>query len=261
MKIGVFDSGIGGMTVLKELIKTFPNENFVYYGDTANVPYGTKSSSQIRNLCQEAACSLKTKNLDVLVIACNTASAIALDVFKKILFPLPVFGVVEPGVSAVVEQFQKLPFDPQRRILILGTKATIKSQIYSLEIRKAIAFNQISEQSCPLAVPMIEEGWVNSPILLSTLQEYVKTYQHDKIPGIALLACTHYPWAMGAFQKVLPNWNIVDSAKAVAEFLLRQQLSLSQKNDLTVQWIFTDPEAVTPMALNDFQQMGLTIAL
>jgi glutamate racemase len=262
MRIGVFDSGIGGMTVLKEFIKTYPQEDYIYLGDTANVPYGTKSSKKIRDLCFEMATQLKTKNLDFLIVACNTASAIALDVIKQVMGPVPVIGVVDAGVDSVVEQFQKLPYDQKRRILVLGTKATIKSQIYSQKIRKFISFNEISEQACPLVVPLIEEGWIHHPVALQIVQEYTKPYVTDAVPGIALLACTHYPWALSVFQQALPNWTIIDSAKAITNYIRHQNLQLTASKKLSLEWIFTDPEAVTAMALNDFKDnLGIIIDL
>ncbi len=254
MRIGVFDSGIGGMTVLKELIKAFPNAQYIYIGDTANVPYGTKSREKIRNLCRDIATTLKHRQLDLLVIACNTASSHALSIFKSLL-PIPVIGVVEPGVEAVVNTFQTLPYENDRRILILGTRATIASQVYSREIRKHIAFNEITEQACPLVVPMIEEGWTDHPILLDTINEYVSKYKKDKIPGIALLACTHYPWAQKVFEQALPNWSIVNSATVVAKSI-KEQFSnvIYKKPTFDIEWVFTDPKAVTEVALNDFKE-------
>jgi glutamate racemase len=263
MKIGVFDSGIGGMTVLKELIQTFPKAQYVYMGDTANVPYGTKSSEKIRELCREATGTLKNRDIDIMVIACNTASSLALNIFKNELAPIPVYGVVVPGVEALVHSFNELEYSQYRRVLILGTKATVNSRIYSREVRKHIIFNEISEQACPLAVPIIEEGWVGHPILLETLNEYVKQYKEDKIPGIALLACTHYPWAQPIFEKALPGWTIVNSAKAVARYIKDQNLTFqNEKSGLEVEWIFTDPKAVTEVALNDFKEsLGIVIQL
>ncbi len=263
MKIGVFDSGIGGMTVLKELIKTFPNAQYVYVGDTANVPYGTKTPEKIRSLCREVTGHFKHRGLDMLVVACNTASSLALNIFKNELNTIPVYGVVEPGVQAVVYSFNHLEYSQDRRILILGTKATVNSQIYSREVRKHIQFNEISEQACPLAVPMIEEGWVNHPILLETLKEYVKNYIDDKIPGVALLACTHYPWAQSVFEKALPGWTIVNSAKVIADYIKDENLTFkNEKQGFEIEWIFTDPKSVTEVALNDFKDsLGIIIQL
>src|SRR5690606_742840 len=127
------------------------------------------------------------------------------NIFRNELYPIPVYGVVEAGVQAVVQSFSELDYHPDRRILILGTRATVNSQIYSREIRKHLQFNEISEQACALAVPMIEEGWVNHPILLETINEYVKSYKSDAVSGVALLACTHYPWAQKVFEQALPG--------------------------------------------------------
>ena len=263
MKIGVFDSGIGGMTVLKELIKTFPDAQYVYVGDTANVPYGTKSPEKIRELCRESVTHLKRRGIDILVVACNTASSLALNIFKNELHPIPVYGVVIPGVEAVVRSFNEMEFSQDRRVLILGTRATVNSQIYSREVRKHIQFNEISEQACPLVVPIIEEGWVNHPILLETIHEYVKPYKDDTVPGVALLACTHYPWAQSAFEKALPGWKIVNSAKVIAEYIKNENLTFpNEKKGFSIDWIFTDPKAVTEVALNDFREsLGIIIQL
>src|SRR5690606_17922956 len=116
-------------------------------------------------------------------------------------------------------------------------------------------FNEISEQACPLVVPMIEEGWLDHPILLSTVNEYVSKYRADKVPGVALLACTHYPWAQKIFEEALPGWSIVNSAQVVARYIKNQDLQFNtSKEDFTVEWIFTDPKAVTEVALNDFKE-------
>lgn len=263
MKIGVFDSGIGGMTVLKELIRVFPDAQYVYVGDTANVPYGTKSPEKIRELCRESVVYLKKRGIDILVVACNTASSLALNIFKNELYPIPVYGVVTPGVEAVVRSFNELEFNQERRVLILGTRATVNSQIYSREVRKHIQFNEISEQACPLVVPIIEEGWVNHSILFEAINEYIKPYKDDAVPGVALLACTHYPWAQSIFEKALPGWTVVNSAKGIAEYIKNENLSfLNEKKGFEIEWIFTDPKAVTEVALNDFRDsLGIIIQL
>lgn len=263
MKIGVFDSGIGGMTVLKELIKTFPDAQYVYVGDTANVPYGTKTPEKIRSLCRDVTRNFKNRDIDILVVACNTASSLALNIFKNELSSIPVYGVVEPGVQAVVYSHNQQEHSQNRRVLILGTKATVNSQIYSREVRKHVMFNEISEQACPLVVPMIEEGWANHPLLLEVINEYVKPYKDDKEPGVALLACTHYPWAQSVFEKALPGWIIVNSAKVVADYIKSENLNFqNEKKGFEIEWIFTDPKAVTEVALNDFRDsMGIIIQL
>lgn len=263
MKIGVFDSGIGGMTVLKELIRAFPDAQYVYVGDTANVPYGPKTPEKIRSLCREVTKNLKNRELDILVVACNTASSLALNIFKNELPSIPVYGVVEPGVQAVVHSHNLQEQSQNRRILILGTRATVNSQIYSREVRKHVLFNEISEQACPLVVPMIEEGWAAHPLLLEVINEYVKPYKEDKEPGVALLACTHYPWAQSVFEKALPGWVIVNSAKVVADYIKAENLTFkNERKGFEIEWIFTDPKAVTEVALNDFRDsLGIIIQL
>lgn len=261
MRIGVFDSGIGGMTVLKQLIQDYPQNSFFYLGDTANVPYGSKSKETIRKLCSQNAEILRNLQLDLVVIACNTASSLALDVFKDQLSPIPVVGVVEAGVVSVLDAFSHLEYQMERRVLILGTKATIQSRIYSTEIRKKLQFNEIIEQSCPLIVPIIEEGWVRHKVLKETIYEYIHSYLNDRHPGVALLACTHYPWAQPVFEEMLPGWKIVNSAKSVSQFL-KNTIATNSEAQLKVEWFFTDPKAVTDMAINDFRDsLGIVIKI
>lgn len=261
MKIGVFDSGIGGMTVLKQIIHDFPNHQYYYLGDTANVPYGSKSQQKIRSLCAENAEILKNQNLDLVVIACNTASALGLDIFKETLHPTQVIGVVEPGVEIVEKEFLKLPYEMSRRILILGTRATAQSGIYSRELRKRIQFNEISEQACPLVVPIIEEGWSLTSICSQVIFEYVKSYLNDPLPGVALLACTHYPWAQNIFEQQLMGWKVINSAQAVSEYLKHNNFIQDRSDEkFEITWNFTDPKAVTEVALNDFREsFGIVI--
>jgi glutamate racemase len=269
VRIGVFDSGIGGVTVLNHLRATFAGHEFFYFGDTANVPYGTKSVAQIKELVKSAAVRIKDKNLDTLIIACNTASSLALFEFKEVLSTIPVIGVVEAGVESVLQSIRKNTEANEQvvresarlsakdsdapPILILGTRATIKSKIYSSLLHDL----KVYEQACPLLVPMIEEGWVDHPVLHQTIQEYVKNYRSEK-PGVALLACTHYPWIKDAIASALPGWKIIDSAQAIAnrlkrDFVMREHpqdpLSYAAINfsvDAPVTWFFSDPESVAP---------------
>ncbi len=257
MKVGIFDSGIGGLTVLKELMTQFPNNEYFYLGDTANVPYGTKSTEQIKTLSTSATQYFKDFQIDLLVVACNTASSLALSEIKNTIYPVPVVGVVEPGVEAVLEELAKKQFDPEIRILILGTKATVRSGIYGVELRKRISFNPISEQNCALAVPLIEEDWIQSPVMNQVLKEYVAPYISDSKPGIALLACTHYPWAQANFQNVLQGWSIVNSAKAIARSVAEQFPQIAsqqeQKQNLKIHLKWTDPKSVSEFAINEFK--------
>lgn len=246
MKIAVFDSGIGGVTVLKELQRSFNDLSFYYFGDTANVPYGTKSERQIKQLTTSAALKIKNQNVDALVLACNTASAIAIEEVREVMGAIPVLSVVEAGVQALEKSYiasnQNIP------LLVLGTKATIKSHMYSRLIKEKLSQAQVLEQACPLLVPIIEESWHQHPVMQLCIKEYVKDYTH-LTPGIALLACTHYPWAKPSFQAELKNWQVIDSAESMAQMLAEyfpqmQRKSKEDHSGAEVEWYFSDPDSV-----------------
>jgi glutamate racemase len=254
VKIGVFDSGIGGITVLNELTARMPAAEFLYFGDTANVPYGTKSETQIQNLVSSASARMRTRELDALVIACNTAASLARPQIDKIFPDIPVIDAVEAGVLACLRAMKHRESDLSP-LLILGTRATVKSHVYARLLKAENPALLVIEQECPLLVPMIEEGWIDHPVLLATVDVYTKIYQ-TMIPGVALLACTHYPWIKKAFQNALPGWMILDSAQSVAEILCEQlPEDLLAKNSRvdesvaesspTIRWFFSDPESVS----------------
>jgi glutamate racemase len=224
-KVGVFDSGVGGITVLSELRKSFPALDYVYFGDTAHVPYGGKSPAQIEKLSIDCVRVLKEKNVDLLVVACNTAASWALPAIRSVMGQTPVVGVVEPGVDAAMSALGPfLSREAHPPILVLATRATVRSHAYGNALTTRLLNGVVSkpviiEQACPLLVPMIEEGWIDHPILHQTISEYVQSYFKSYPPGIALLGCTHYPWIHSAFEKALPGWLVVNSAWAVAEKL------------------------------------------
>ena len=250
MRIAVFDSGVGGITVLKELRTHFPSYDFFYYGDTANVPYGIKSHSQIKNLVQQASREIKNQNVDALVIACNTAACIALEECREIMEPIPVYSVVEAGISTITrildQTKEPLP------VLVLGTRVTIKSQTYSNTIKQdAHREVFIYEQACPMFVPLIEEGWKDHPVMKTVAEEYLKPYFKLK-PGIVFLACTHYPWIKSVIETVMPNWKVMDSAHTMAE-MLDKQMKNDRKTSGHVTWHFTDPETASSFAFTEGQ--------
>jgi glutamate racemase len=249
VRIGVFDSGVGGVTVLKELRKRFPSHQYLYFGDTANVPYGSKSPTQIRALCRGAALKMELLRIDALVIACNTAASIALNEFKQVLSAIPILDVVEAGVESITEA---LP-DGHAPALILGTRATVRSKIYSDWLGIKSPEVRVFEQECPLLVPLIEEGWIEHPILSLTVEEYVREYRNLH-PGVALLACTHYPWIRKAFENRLPGWNILDSAGALARIAgnrLLLGLDPEPGPHPAVTWFFSDPDALSRHILEE----------
>ena len=252
MKVAVFDSGIGGVTVLRALREKFPGLDFLYYGDTANVPYGTKSPAQIRRLGESAATFLKSKGADILVVACNTAACIAIDEIRRIMGPVPVFGVVEAGVEATAIAIESAA-QPDCPILVLGTRATIRSQVYSKMLKMRLGGKiTVLEQECPLLVPMIEEGWIDHPILRQTVAEYVKPHTSLR-PGIALLACTHYPWIKGVFEKALPEWLVIESSEAIAAAMGSTvgENHRKTRESGSLEWQFSDPESVPRFIFSD----------
>ncbi|MBS1959738.1 MAG: glutamate racemase [Bdellovibrionales bacterium] len=237
-RVGVYDSGVGGLTVLGELLEQHPQHHYFYYGDTANVPYGSKSVEQIQCLAVESAAYFKDKRLDLLIVACNTVSCTAIPEIEAALPGVPVIGVVEAGVTSIITNIHD-----KKNVLILGTQTTIHSKVYSQLIKGHRPSLQVHEQACPLLVPMIEGGWNDHPVLKLVLKEYTETYLRLE-PGVALLACTHYPWIKKQFELALPNWKILNSASAVAaQVTLALGGPGSQKGKVSYE--FSDKDAVS----------------
>jgi len=206
--IGVFDSGVGGLTVLKAIRDLLPEEELVYFGDTARVPYGTKSPKTIVKYSLENARLLSSFNLKMLVVACNTSSAHALEVLKK-EFPIPVVGVVEPGAKLAVSSSKK------KQVGVIGTEATVKSNAYKRAILSLDSSCEVYQKACPLLVPLIEEGWLDDPITAQVLKRYLSHFEELGIDTL-VLGCTHYPLVKGLIGKLYPQFKLIDSAQAVA---------------------------------------------
>tara|TARA_Y100000310_G_C20510718_1_gene728700 strand:- start:134 stop:988 length:855 start_codon:yes stop_codon:yes gene_type:complete len=183
--IGIFDSGIGGLTVVKELMRQLPQESIVYFGDTARLPYGSKSIEVIQRFSVEILNFLLAQDVKAIVIACNTASAAALDLLKS-LSPVPVYGVIKAGVNATLKKTQN------KRVGVIGTKTTIQTSTHKKIFYSQDPEIQVFSQSCPLFVPLIEEGWINSPITDQVIEKYLSPLKAKKIDTL-ILGCTHYP--------------------------------------------------------------------
>ena len=208
--IGVFDSGVGGLTVVKQLLKKFPWESIVYFGDTARIPYGTKSEEIVRRYALEDSIFLLDKNVKVVVVACNTASAIAVSMLKEIL-SVPVIGVIEPGAKAAVR------YTKNQKIGVIGTAATIRSNSYTKEILALQPEAQIIPQACPLFVPLVEEGWIDDETTYLVAERYLQGLRLNKIDTL-ILGCTHYPLLRNAIQKTVgKKVKLVDSGVETAE--------------------------------------------
>lgn len=256
MRIGVFDSGVGGFTVLNALAARFPTARFFYYGDTAHLPYGTKSAAQIQRLSVNCANRIKRHQLDVLVVACNTASSWAIEEIQEAMGDTPVIGVVEPGVTTVLE---KLATRSIQTILVLATRATIRSSAYGTRLNQHLAGSDkiVLEQACPLWVPMIEEGWVDHPILRETIREYTRAYLDSYEPGVVLLGCTHYPWIREIIASEMPGWEVLDSAQAVTKELVRrfpEWIEAGGGSKPLVTCEFSDPLALPAFAVSWIQE-------
>lgn len=183
--IGVFDSGIGGTTVVKELMESLPNEKIIYYGDTARVPYGNKSADTIIMYSRQIVKFLKSRGVKAIVIACNTASAVALDVLRHEL-DIPIIGVVKPGAKAAAEATRN------NKIGVIATRATINSGIYEEFLHKTDPKIKVFKQACPLFVPLVEEGFIDDDITRQIIHRYLDGLIAKNIDAL-ILGCTHYP--------------------------------------------------------------------
>lgn len=216
LAIGVFDSGMGGLTVLRALRQCLPHESFVYLGDTARLPYGTKSSLTVQHYATQMTKVLVEKQIKALVIACNTATTAALFHLQALYPDLPVIGVVEPGAFAATQA------STSGRILVLATETTIASKAYHQAIHARLPDAKIDDRACSLLVALAEEGIVAHDIARLTLKHYLQDSDHD---DTVLLGCTHFPVFKPLIQELLPKANVVDSATATAH-ALAQALSL-----------------------------------
>jgi len=207
--IGVFDSGLGGLTVVKEIAHALPNERVVYFGDTARVPYGTKSKETIIRFSTEIVSVLLKYKVKMVVVACNTASSLALETIQR-RFSVPIVGVIEPGVRKAVGSTRN------KKVGIIATQSTIKSGRYVSKILDLDPRIKVTCQACPLFVPLVEEGWFDHPVTVSVAQEYLKDMKRAKVDTL-ILGCTHYPLLKGVLGRVVgPKVDLVDSATEVA---------------------------------------------
>lgn len=240
MRIGLFDSGVGGVTILTHLRKRFENAEFFYFGDTANVPYGCRTPQEVEQLSSNVATRVRPFDLDAMVIACNTASIYGWEAVKEQLPLIPVLSIVPAAIQSIENSNPSLTHPT----LILGTDLTIGSHTYANELHKKYPNAEILEQSCQRLVCLVEDNY--EPEIIRVIAEDTAIYR-DTPPGTALLGCTHFPWVKDHFQKALPDWKLVDSASVVGD-TLKQHLNLSEQPGLApVQWFFSDVNAVSSM--------------
>lgn len=235
--IGVFDSGIGGLTVAHEVIRQLPHESIIYFGDTARVPYGPKSPDTVRRYSREIAGFLRDQGVKSIVIACNTATAHALTVLRAEM-DMPVIGVVEPGARAAVAATKS------GHIGVIGTSGTIKSGAYERAIRELDADIRVTPRACPLFVPLVEEGWTDHEATRLVAREYLEPMLAAEIDTL-VLGCTHYPLLKPLLRDVLGNdVRLIDSAEETAaetaRTLAAAELSADPADDPVYRFIASD---------------------
>ena len=219
LTIGVFDSGFGGLTVLRELLHLLPNARFIYLGDTARLPYGSKSQATIARYAVSSTRFLLAEGADLLVIACNTATALAINEIRAAAGPTPVLGVIEPGARAA------LAADPSGHVVVLATAATVQSHAH-FQMLHSIGL-RATQKACPLLVPLVEEGWTDHPVTAEVARIYLaEALEQAPDAATLLLGCTHYPLLKPLLSRVLEQMQrplrIIDSAHATAEAVLAQ---------------------------------------
>jgi glutamate racemase len=235
--IGIFDSGLGGLTVLKEVRAQLPGENLIYLGDTARVPYGPKSPETVTRFALEAALFLLRQGVKILIVACNTSSAMALETLRVTL-RVPVIGVIEPGIRAAVAAAKT------GRIGVIGTVGTVSSEVYQKGIQKMLPGAEIHAVACPLFVPLVEEGWIDHPVTRMVACEYLDGLREANVDTL-VLGCTHYPVLKGVIGEVMgPSTRLVDSAEEVAadvgRVLVKEDLASRGSVAPTIRFYATD---------------------
>ena len=239
--IGVFDSGVGGLTVVKQMMKTLPHENIIYFGDTARLPYGTKSKNAVTKFSKQIVRFLLTKDVKAVVIACNTASSNSLEALRQ-TFEIPIFGVVKSGVKEALRPTKN------KRVGIIGTAATIRSKAYERLIAQADDSIQVYAKPCPLFVSLVEEGWTDNAVARLTAENYLKELVAEDIDCL-VLGCTHYPLLKKCIgETVGENINLVDPAKATAKMVkafLSEKKMLHKKENVAEHFFYISDAADT----------------
>ena len=235
--IGVFDSGVGGLTVVSEIMRQLPGENLVYFGDTARVPYGSKSKKTVLKYSKQIVRFLKTKNVKAIVVACNTASALALDEIAQEL-DIPIIGVVKPGAKMAVETTKT------GNVGIIGTESTIKSGIYNDYIRELNADITVVSKPCPLFVPLVEEGLLEDRVTDDIVGRYLRVMKEYKVDSL-VLGCTHYPLISNAIERFMgKRVNLVnpayEPAKSLKELLTERGMLNTSKRKPEYQYYVSD---------------------
>ncbi len=222
--IGVFDSGVGGLTVAREIMRQLPQERIIYFGDTARVPYGSKSKETIIRYSRQIIHFLESKGVKAIVVACNTASAFALETIRPEM-KIPIIGVVKPGAKVAAET------TVNGKIGVIGTEGTIGSQIYTETIQQHNPNAVVLGKACPLFVPLVEEGWLKDPVTIEVAKRYLEFFQKSDIDTL-ILGCTHYPLLRSTIRNIMgEKVNLVNPAYETAQGLKRLLAEHQLTND------------------------------
>ncbi|MGF7058930.1 glutamate racemase [Brassicibacter mesophilus] len=238
--IGIFDSGIGGLTVLKEVMEQLPNEDIIYFGDTARIPYGTKSKETVKKYAFQCIKFLLSKDIKAIVIACNTASAISLEEALKV-FDVPILGVINPGARAAIEATKN------NKIGVIGTTSTINSEAYQTKIRSLNKNSEVIGVACPLFVQIVEDGWEDTDVARIAAEKYLIELKEHNVDTM-VLGCTHYPILRYTLSKVMGDKvSLVNPAFETAKevkSMLKENNLLSDKTEKAVYryYVSDDPE-------------------
>jgi len=223
LPIGIFDSGLGGLTVMSEVMKLMPTENIIYFGDTAHVPYGSKSKETITGYACAITRFMVNRKVKLVVVACNTASALALSTLKK-RFRVPIIEVIGPGAKAAINATNNM------RIGVIGTESTVNSGSYSVAIKKLNTRARVIEKACPLFVPLVEEGWLDNAVTRQVAKQYIAPLSKHGIDTI-VLGCTHYPLIKSVIADAAGKGvKLIDSARAAADEVIDALLELGISN-------------------------------
>jgi len=222
--IGIFDSGVGGLTVVKSIESFLPNENVIYFGDTARVPYGSKSNSTVIEYGLQDAKFLANKNVKLIVVACNTVSSIALDTLRE-HFKIPIIGMIEPGAKSAIER------TTSGKVGVIGTETTVSNKAYSKALLNLDSQVNVFEKACPLFVPLAEEGWIDHQATKLIVKEYLSELKDEKIDTL-ILGCTHYPILRNIIQEEIGEEVTLIDSGAVASVEVEHYLNgTGLKND------------------------------
>jgi glutamate racemase len=241
--IGIFDSGVGGLTVVKEIMNVLPHESIIYIGDTARVPYGIRSAETVLRYSRENAEFLTSRNIKLLVIACNTSSSVSLQDLRQRL-NIPVIGVIEPGARAAVASTKR------GRIAVIGTETTIRSNAYERAIKAINGSVEVKGVACPLFVPLVEEGWVDGEVVRLIAEKYLSPLKYDNFDTL-VLGCTHYPIIKDVIAETVEA-NLIDSAVETAREVKRileddNMLNMTKNQPLREFFVTDAPEKFRKM--------------